>query len=934
MFRARRYRVLLVFAAAFILAVLHFARSRDWADTIIETPAIHYPDTAAYPKSQSAPAAKPIPGVPVEKGSNRFAPAEPDYNSFGSHSSENLKPPTISEAPLKEDTKNSASSSGAGSYNNAQEKVPSKGTANGLKNTGSISSDVSSGNERPPVSSDSSLSDSSSALLEEIDFEGSGRVATKHEPGAPTTRWRKFPERFPVSSAELIKLPKTYAKSMPKLQAKFKDEATADKQERLQQLSTIKAEFKHAWEGYKKIAMGHDEIKPLSAAFEDPFNGWGATLVDSLDTLWIMEMKEEFSEAVDAIKKIDFMTSAREDIPMFETVIRYLGGLLGAYDISAQRYDVLLEKAEELAEILIGAFDTPNRMPVLYYRWTPDHVVRPHRASSKAGLAEIGSMSLEFTRLAQLTQQDKYYDAIARITNELEGLQDQTSIPGLWPMKVNAQGCAKYKAYQQINPGNSINKEEPRAQELLVETPTETQNSTTTTVAHKHYAAPTDLNSYLNLISRDALMDDFAEAEPANYHKSSSSGNLNIEAEADQPKCNGGLLMPNAYRDNKYTMGGMADSTYEYLPKEYLLLGGANDQYKKMYTKAIDAARKNLLFTPMVKGERDIRFMGSTTSLDLGKKTTDVQSLLMYESHHLTCFVGGMVAVGAKAFGIDGDMDLAAKLTDGCAWAYESTTTGIMPERFRMLPCGKDRACEWDQTRYDDEVKRYGPVRDSAAEAQFRSGESTYGQRVKMVSDPKSESGASDNGMAVPLPMPGSLNPHDRDPEVYKRDGFGVGREAKTSAIPAPASTPGAVSDLENRDAPRAPQSGSSLSQTDRDYHLPAGMVSIASPDYYLRPEAIESIFIMYRLTGDDAWRRKGWKMFEAVSKYTRTELANAAIVDVMSSKPVKKDTMESFWLAETLKYFYLLFSDPSVVDLDKYVLNTEAHPFQRPIGV
>lgn len=101
----------------------------------------------------------------------------------------------------------------------------------------------------------------------------------------------------------------------------------------------------------------------------------------------------------------------------------------------------------------------------------------------------------------------------------------------------------------------------------------------------------------------------------------------------------------------------------------------------------------------------------------------------------------------------------------------------------------------------------------------------------------------------------------------------------------------------------------------------PPGMVSIASPEYLLRPEAIESVFIMYRLTGDEAWRQKGWKMFQAIAKYTRTELANAAIVDVMSSKPVQKDTMESFWLAETLKYFYLLFSDPNVVDLDKYVL-------------
>ena len=172
------------------------------------------------------------------------------------------------------------------------------------------------------------------------------------------------------SAAGLIKLPKGPTQSIPKLQARFKDESSVDKQERLQQLSAVKAEFVHAWQGYKKNAMGADELKPLSGQRHNPFMGWGATLVDALDSLWIMDLKDDFSEAVDEIKKIDFTTSSyRNDIPVFETVIRYLGGLLGAYDISGQRYSVLLEKAEELAEILMDIFDTPNRMPELYYRW-------------------------------------------------------------------------------------------------------------------------------------------------------------------------------------------------------------------------------------------------------------------------------------------------------------------------------------------------------------------------------------------------------------------------------------------------------------------------------------------------------------------------------------------------------------------------------------
>jgi mannosyl-oligosaccharide alpha-1,2-mannosidase len=108
-----------------------------------------------------------------------------------------------------------------------------------------------------------------------------------------------------------------------------------------------------------------------------------------------------------------------------------------------------------------------------------------------------------------------------------------------------------------------------------------------------------------------------------------------------------------------------------------------------------------------------------------------------------------------------------------------------------------------------------------------------------------------------------------------------------------------------------------------------AGFSRIDDSSYQLRPEAIESVFIMYRLTADTTWQDKGWKMFEAIMKHTTTDIANARIVNVMDVNPAKEDSMESFWLAETLKYFYLLFSDPGMVSLDEFVLNTEAHPLR-----
>lgn len=90
----------------------------------------------------------------------------------------------------------------------------------------------------------------------------------------------------------------------------------------------------------------------------------------------------------------------------------------------------------------------------------------------------------------------------------------------------------------------------------------------------------------------------------------------------------------------------------------------------------------------------------------------------------------------------------------------------------------------------------------------------------------------------------------------------------------------------------------------------------------------------MYRITGDPEWQEKGWRMFQAVIKATTTDVAHSAINNVLKDDDTEarfSDNMESFWMAETLKYYYLLFTEPDVISLDDWVLNTEAHPFKRP---
>ncbi|RZB82216.1 mannosyl-oligosaccharide 1,2-alpha-mannosidase MNS3-like [Glycine soja] len=95
-----------------------------------------------------------------------------------------------------------------------------------------------------------------------------------------------------------------------------------------------------------------------------------------------------------------------------------------------------------------------------------------------------------------------------------------------------------------------------------------------------------------------------------------------------------------------------------------------------------------------------------------------------------------------------------------------------------------------------------------------------------------------------------------------------------------------------------------------------------------LRPETVESLFVLYRITEDPKYREWGWQIFEAFENHTKVDTGGyCSLDDVTSVPPHRRDKMETFFLGETLKYFYLLFADSSLIPLDKFVFNTEAHP-------
>ncbi|PKI84218.1 hypothetical protein MVES_001405 [Malassezia vespertilionis] len=539
--------------------------------------------------------------------------------------------------------------------------------------------------------------------------------------------WRPSPyNRWTPPLANLSRAAKT---ERPRIQFAFENEAAhsgrihdpvrdsliAERQ------NLVKSAFIRAWQGYKKNAWGADELRPVSQQPNNNFNGWGATIVDALDTLLVMGLHEEYNLARNHVHDIDFYFVGGERsaygfsdgrIPVFETAIRYLGGFLSAYDLTADT--LMRDRAEELAQLILPAFDTLSGLPVgrMVFDDKAEYTAESPRGKSESVvLAEATSMLLEFTRLWQVTGNRTYFDRVQRVTDFIDR----------------------------------------------------------------------------NLTHRSAM---------------------------------GTLLPTHIYPEQgslsgKYTLGGQTDSYYEYLVKEHQLTGGRLEQYARMYSDAVDSAFDHLLKEALV--------VPTAPSLALSVESYGQAAYYNAKLEHLGCFVGGMLALGSRLLPERRrDLNVARRLTETCWWAYNSTLTGIGPE----------------------DLEFYGP-NDS--------------DRYKVI---EIDDGTRRRGRLNGNPLVGVRGSNGR---------------------------------------------------------------------YQNRPETIESVLYMYRITGDPAWQERGWQMFASWMTHGLVSAGVAALHDVHAVPSPQADSMESFTLAETFKYYYLLFSPPNLVSFDDFVFTTEAHPLLAP---
>ena len=490
-----------------------------------------------------------------------------------------------------------------------------------------------------------------------------------------TVNYRSIPPSNPPPEP-LIRLPTPRPAPLPAIQHPFPDSTDSISSARRLE---VRALFRRDWATYRAHAWGRDALLPLSLRGRNQFSGWAATLVDALDALYLLGLRAEFNEAVAYVSSLDFGVATSSHVNTFETTIRYLGGLLSAYELSGR--EVLLRKAVELGDVLYSAFDTPSRLPV---DWIDLRRVKAGKAQdpeARVVSAAVGTLSLEMTRLSQLTGDPRYFDAVARVMRLFASGQNSTAIPGLWPLWVS------------MDAGDVVN-------------------------------------------------------------------------------------------GTKFTLGGGADSLYEYLPKMHLLLEGGDPTYETMTRGFLNAA-ETLFFRPMLPDgvEEDILISGSV------EVHRDGEITLEPETEHLTCFIGGAFALAGRILGDQGAVDTGARLARGCAYLYRAVSSGIMPERLTLLPCpslSTHTPCPWNQTLYDEETNRR-----------------------KWKENP-------------PVPI-----------------------------------------------------------------------TSVKDPRYLLRPEAVESLFVLYRVTGEEEFRERAWEMFLAIREAAGAAGVSAVVQDVLKEELVREDYME-----------------------------------------
>ncbi|GAA5829513.1 hypothetical protein JCM3766R1_001130 [Sporobolomyces carnicolor] len=191
--------------------------------------------------------------------------------------------------------------------------------------------------------------------------------------------------------------------------------------------------LQESYRAYETHAFGFDDFHPISKKGSNmsPKGPIGYFLIDSLDSLWIAGMKDEFQRARDWVAtELDF-SRLDDKYHTFEITIRVLGGLLSAFHLSGEQDVMLLNKAVDLADRLLPAFDTPSGLPLSFVNLAQRKGLPDTDNYGLVSVAEAGTLQLEFKYLSELTGNPIYWQ---KVENAMNVIRKAPSKDGLVPI--------------------------------------------------------------------------------------------------------------------------------------------------------------------------------------------------------------------------------------------------------------------------------------------------------------------------------------------------------------------------------------------------------------------------------------------------------------------------------------------------------------------
>ncbi|PCH34404.1 glycoside hydrolase family 47 protein [Wolfiporia cocos MD-104 SS10] len=217
----------------------------------------------------------------------------------------------------------------------------------------------------------------------------------------------------------------------------------------------VVAAFKYAWSAYERDAMGDDEYHPIGKSGSNltDAGGIGYTVVDSIDTMLLMGVDEEYARARKWVAE-GLSFDRQGNFNTFETTIRVLGGLLSAYDLTHD--DIYLERAKDLGDRLISAFSTPMGLPLSQINLAKREGVPDQDNRGLVSTAEVSTLQLELKYLSYLTDEEVYWEKAENVMKVIKDARIPTGLASIFldpnegkfaigPIRLGSRGDSYYE---------------------------------------------------------------------------------------------------------------------------------------------------------------------------------------------------------------------------------------------------------------------------------------------------------------------------------------------------------------------------------------------------------------------------------------------------------------------------------------------------------